>query len=242
MNDKTSEQDDDADASLAETLGPEIEEALLALDELCVDDPEEAISTFDTLPEPVQALVDFQLLLARAHHAIGQLEAARDILLALTSDNEENADLFHQLGDVLEDLGDLPRANQYFEKTRTLDAAALDALPTDLKREFDEEAMQALQFIAEELAPRQFSCATEPLPSAEDVVSGVDPRALSRYRASDSTLLAYSANLGAEYGDIEDDEERGEAYLFGIVATSADELGLSEDERARFEPEDDLSD
>lgn len=220
--------------TLEEHLGPEIDEALLALDELATDDPEEALATFDTLPEPVQALVDFQLLAARAHQALGELDTSRDMLLALLDLHPQNADVHHQLGDVSEDLGDIAKANEHFEKTRVLDLASYEKLPMEERRKGEDELEQALASIDSTLKNRDFRFSVETLPSPADVILGVDPRALCHYRKETKNLVAYAANLVFEFGDLTDEEERREALIAGLLEYAADDLDLSAEELELF--------
>lgn len=222
------------DDTLEERLGPEIDEALLALDELATDDPEEALATFDTLPEPVQALVEFQLLAARAHHALGHLEAARDTLLALLKEHSENADVHHQLGDVFEDLGDLEKGNEHFERTRLLDLKSYEELPAEERQDAVVELEEALTSIASTLETRNLKFSVEALPSPADVALGIDPRALCHYRNDTKSLVAYSANLVFEFGDVADSAERKEALIVGLIEYAADDLDLSDDELVLF--------
>lgn len=228
------------DSSLEEHLGPEIDEALLALDELATDDPEEALATFDTLPEPVQALVDFQLLSARAHQALGEVDTARDILLALLSKHTENPDVHHQLGDVFEDLGDIEKGNAHFEKTRALDLAAYENLTAEERERGVRELEQALANMAAGLAPRHLQVRVETLPSPSDVVAGIDPRALCHYQSETKTLVGYAGNVAFEFGELDDDEQKG-ALVLGLVEYIADDLGLSDEELERFGLSDSLT-
>jgi tetratricopeptide (TPR) repeat protein len=215
--------------SRSDILGPEIDEALLALDELASEDPEEALATFDTLPEPVQALVDFQLLAARAHQSLGELEAARDILLALHDHHAQNADLHHQLGDVLEDLGEVEKANSHFEKTLALDLAAYEQLSPEERSRLALELEQALTKIAKTLESRGLHVSVDTLPSSSDVLLGIDPRALCRYQKDTKHLVGYAGNVAFEFHDLEDDL-RQNALLSGLIAYAADELELSNEE------------
>lgn len=219
--------------ALEDQLGPEIDEALLALDELCVDDPEEALATFDTLPEPVKALIDFQLLAARAQKAQRRLDVARDTLLALLPQHDENPDLHHQLGDVFEDLGDVEKANHHFEKTRALDLALYEQLPQDEQKLGSTELEEALASIANTLSSRKLGVRVVTLPSAADVIGGIDPRALCHYDEGKSTLVGYAGNIAFEFGGLEQDELK-EALLVGLVEYLADDLDLSSEELEAF--------
>jgi tetratricopeptide (TPR) repeat protein len=219
--------------SLEDRLGPEIDEALLALDELATDDPEEALATFDTLPEPVQALVDFQLLAARAHQALEQLDAARDILLALLPQHSENPDLHHQLGDVFEDLGEVEKANHHFEKTRALDLDLYEQLPQEEKQAGIDGLREALASIADSLKSRNLRVSVATLPSAADVLLGIDPRALSYYDEDTNHLIGYAGNIAFEFGGLEEDELK-EALTLGLVEYLADDLELTNEELEAF--------
>lgn len=221
------------DESLEERLGPEIDEALFLLDELATDDPEEALATFDTLPVPVQALVDFQLLAARAHQALGEVETARDILLSLLNEHAENPDVHHQLGDVFEDLGDVEKGNAHFEKTRALDLSAYEKLTSEERKKSVVELEEALAKIAATLTPRRLQVTVETMPSQADVIAGIDPRALCHYRKETESLVGYAGNVAFEFGDL-DDGEPHDALVLGLIEYAATELGLSEHEIGLF--------
>jgi tetratricopeptide (TPR) repeat protein len=201
QNQPDSEETEDlpATAALEATLRPELDDALLSLDQLVQDDPEEALRMFDSLPVPVQALPEFQLVLARAHQANGQLEAARDLLLGVLAKGEENADAHHLLADVLEDLGDSDRANEHFLRTLALDRKALSEI--DEAQRIPESELQkllkaTLKTFAEE---HDVALAVRDLPSEQDVRDGMDPRVL--FDCSRAITL-YSGNIFAEFGDL----------------------------------------
>jgi len=217
---------------LEEALQSELDEALFALDELVHEDPEEALAMFDTLPERVQARDDFQLLLARAHHQLGQMDAALDILRALETRVFELGDLHHQLGDVLEDLGRTDEANKHFLKVRALDERQYLALPESQRASFEDVVSRCLSRVAAAMAgkPGSEKCSLRVLviPSEEDVLAGVDPRRLARWDGEIPQLSAYAANLFAECYD-EYDGSWMVQVLAMIVEDVGDEMGLLEE-------------
>ncbi len=233
---KDTGSEDSASEDLEQRLRPELDEALLALDELALDDPEEALAMFDSLPEPVQALPDFQLTLARAHQTLGQLEAAVEITLRVLSENDENADAHHLAGDLLEDLGRTEEATLHFLRTLSLDRADLDAShpESELLRRIKEEALRTLQGLPQTIRPR---LSVLPLPSEAEVKEGVDPRALCRFssdRNEGGVLHLYATNLHAEYGDLEEFDEFMPHVKSQLREETAQSLGLSEQERKTY--------
>jgi tetratricopeptide (TPR) repeat protein len=216
-----------------EGLQVEIDEALLALDELLEEDPEEALTMFDSLPEPVQALPDFQLLLARAQQRIGQLDAALDLLVSLDEKMPDSGDLHHQLGDVLEDMGRTADANQHFLKVRVIDEGEYVAVPHDTRERFERVLDTCLTDIAEHLAREGLASNCRPqvlaLPSPDDVLAGRDPRRLAYLSAEDNLLTAYSANIFAECSNAGDDSTWQQDIRAIILLDLADDLDLRDE-------------
>lgn len=185
--------------ALEATLRPELDDALLSLDQLAQDDPEEALRMFDSLPEPVQALPEFQLVLARAHQGNGQLEAARDLLLGILAKGEDSADAHHLLADVLEDLGDSEGANDHFLRTLALDRKALLELD-EAERVEPSELSALLERTLKAFAKEQdLQLKVRELPTEQDVREGMDPRVL--FDCSRDVTL-FSGNILAEFGDL----------------------------------------
>lgn len=211
-------------------LGPELDEALLALDELAAEDPEEALTMFDTLPEPVQALAHFQLVLARAHQNLEQLEAARDLVEKVLARDADNADAHHLLGDVLEDMGETAAANDHFLRTLSLDEKAYASLPADERIEGDEVESVLGESLEKLLDKRSIQLEVRNFPDASDVKSGIDPRALF-VMPDDSRLVAYLSNIQAELGDLDEDDFI-DALTFAAASEIADSLDLDEEELA----------
>lgn len=230
------EDNDPETDELEERLRPELDEALLALDELAVEDPEEALSMFDSLPEPVQALPEFLLTLARAHQNLEQLEAALELTLGVLGKNQQNADAHHLAGDLCEDLGKSEEATSHFLATLRLDQVQLDPVEPEgaLLSRISEEARRTLEHLPDEMRPR---LTVLPLPSEEEVRDGVDPRALCRFlpgKDGGGLLHLYATNLHAEYGDLEEFAEFLPHVKEQIVDEAAQYLGLSEQDRVRY--------
>lgn len=191
-------------------MKPELDEALLGLEELARRNAREALTVFDTLPAPVQELPDFQLLLARTHQALGSLETARDLSLRVLAHDENSADAHHLVADLLEDLGEQSKANHHFLRTLQLDRQSFEReseIPPD---ELFARLEQILELTCSEL-PSGFSlnAQVELLPSSRDVEEGLDPRALTSYRPpsgsdEEALLTLYAANLDAEFGDLQE--------------------------------------
>lgn len=194
-------------------MKPELDEALLGLDELAGRNPREALTVFDTLPAPVQELPDFQLLLARTHQALGRLETARDLSLRVLANNEGSADAHHLLADLLEDLGESSQANHHFLRTLELDRESFRQQSEIPREELFARLEQILELICADL-PKNYALdgRVELLPSAQEVEDGLDPRTLTSYRPAvgdeDQALLTlYAANLDAEFGDLQEFNE-----------------------------------
>ncbi len=237
------------DQDLETSLRPELDEALLALDELSLENPEEALSMFETLPEPVQALPEFQLTLARTHQMMGQLEAAQDIALKVLSscDTIANAstaaDAHHLLGDLLEDLGDGDGANDHFIKVLEFDQKAFRTecvipepeLRDRLKRILEE----TIRGLPPEIQPRVAATrrSVSLFPSERDVRDGLDPRAMTRWSDDDSqreSFVLYGANVDAEFGDLTEFDEFAPHVVAIIHEEIIQHLELSPSESKRF--------
>jgi tetratricopeptide (TPR) repeat protein len=222
------------DNSPEEQLRPELDEALLALDELAQDSPEEALATFETLPKPVQALPEFQLLLARVHQVTGQLALAGELVDGVLAADPQNADAHHQKGDLLEDLGDAGRANEHFLQTLALDSAVFgNSHPTT------GPIVQRVEGIitglcAELPQSTRPSARTTLFPTAQEVTEGLDPRALTKFVEgtgnSPGSILAFAANVHTEYGDLDEFGEF-EAYVrSAVIAELTEHLSLTLDD------------
>lgn len=191
-------------------MQPELEEALLGLDELAQHNAEEALNVFQTLPAPVQDLPDFQLVLARANQALGRLEEARTLSMRVVDNHESSADAHHLLADLLEDLGDTTLANHHFLRTLELDRLQFERESEIPKEELFARLEKVLSDACDPL-PKDVSLKSrvELLPSVEEVEGGLDPRALTSYlppgRGGEEALLTlFAANLDAEFGDLEE--------------------------------------
>jgi len=194
-------------------LQAELDEALLALEELIAESPEEALSMVDSLPEAVRNRVEFRLTTARALQAVDELEKARqmcEVIAAETTDLGLRADVHHLLGDLLEDLEQPDLANSHFEKALQLDQELFQTRGHLTEQEL-EQRLQALLPQALDLLPaaqrsKITSFTVQLFPTPADIQAGLDPRAFSAYEKSGTagTLRIFSANLDAEYGDLDE--------------------------------------
>lgn len=242
MNQNSEPQD------LEASLRPELDEALLGLDELASENPEEALSMFDTLPEPVQAMPEFQLVLARCHQSLERLDVARDLAEGVLKGFPNQADAHHLLADLLEDLGEAEAANTHFAETLRLDQAAFKdscSLPEEeLLVRVKKVLASTMESLPEEIRARVASAKHEVklFPSASDVDGGLDPRALSHFDESgkEEVLTLFAANLDAEYGDLEEFDEFLPHVRATIVQEIIEHLGLdsAESERLGLAPSD----
>lgn len=239
------------DQDLEVSLRPELDEALLGLDELALENPEEALSMFETLPEPVQALPEFQLALARTNQLLGQLEAARDIVLAVVQHERVAADAHHLLGDLLEDLGDGDGANEHFICVLELDQKSFEeecTIPeSELRERLSSILTATIDALPEEIrtqvqdAQRSVSL----FPTALEVKAGLDPRALTHWQKDDDkagTFVLYGANLDAEFGDLTEFDEFSPHVRAAIHDEIVEQLELSAAESKRFGLVEDLED
>jgi tetratricopeptide (TPR) repeat protein len=186
---------------------------------------------FDTLPEPVQELADFQILLARAHQALGQMEAAQDLLLPIVEAKPELSDAHHLLGDIEEDLGNNEKANAHFLRTRTLDLAAFEEAPASEKDSFT-KSLATVTSELRPLLPEDPEVATAPLPTEAEVLGGMDPRVLVHFDPEKTRISLFVANFYAEFAEIHDPEEWAPILRLAIISELAEPLGLSNDEEA----------
>lgn len=222
---KSKESDD-----IEGALRPELDEALLALEEFALENPEEALVMFDSLPEPVQALADFQLTLARAHQAAGQLDAARDIVAGVLARDARDANAHHLLGDLLDDLGREDQANEHFVQVLKLDRQAYESLST-AERIGEEELESHLHRICDPLIERQgVSLEIRAFPSEQEVLAGLDPRALL-FVSSQESVVVFLANVQEEFGDLRDTSDFETELASALSRELSDAFGLSADDR-----------
>lgn len=254
------ERDDDAPPDSEESApdASEVEqeealvEALESLDELAQEDPEEALSMFETLPEEVQTLPDFQLALAGLLRATEDLEGAKEVLESLVESDAEDADAHHALGDVLEDLGDLERATTHFLRVLELDTLAVAERPAAELEELLDETLQHLKTTVEEL-PKEWHerlknvpLEVARLPSEDLVKDGLDPRALGLFEGPThaeqasadaipvpTRIVLFAENLDLDFPDPEDFEDQVRVtvwhelgHYFGLGEEDMERLGL----------------
>ncbi len=237
------------DQDLETSLRPELDEALLALDELSLENPEEALSMFETLPEPVQALPEFQLTLARIHQMMGELEAAREITQGVLAsgdaiaDASTTADAHHLLGDLLEDLGDSEGANDHFIKVLEFDQKAFHqdcVIPEpELRDRLKRILEETIRGLPPEIQPRVAATrrSVSLFPSERDVRDGLDPRAMTRWSDSNGqaeSFVLYGANVDAEFGDLTEFDEFAPHVVALIHEEIIERLELSPAESKRF--------
>lgn len=241
-------------------LSLELDEALLALDELGSEDPEDAITMFGTLPEPVQQLPAFVLALARLHQASGALKRARKLAETVittetgaaaspgaASDDQQAvllADAHHLLGDVLEDLDEPDLANQHFLSCLQADEKLFKersgAQAEELRDRLAELLEETVQQLPEEVRPRIQSAERKValFPSAQQVKKGMDPRALGVWLSEGSSqqnqLVLFAANVEAEYGDLDEFGELVPQVRQAIFDMIIEHLGLNEPESQRL--------
>lgn len=213
----------------------ELDEALLALEELIAESPEEALAMFETLPPTVASRVEFQLSKARAHQALGELNVARDLctaILAAPVDDEIKADIHHLLADLLEDLGESEAANEHFVSVLRLDRLLFETsrhvpdpkLTAKVSAALDE----ALASLPAALRSQVSAQLVQLFPSEEDVLSGLDPRGFTAYSpgSGGGTFRVFAANLDAEYGDLDELDEFDEHIVAELKAQLLEQLAL----------------
>lgn len=240
-------EDDDLDLEDGDDA---LDDALIHLDELMVEDPEEALATFRALPPEVQALPEFRLSLAHIQRNLGDLAATRSVLTELLAEEPDYADAHHLLGDALEDLGEAAQATKHFLRTLELDRLAASEIPEVEVAALLDETMQHLTQVMREL-PAEFHARlsnvpllVERLPSESMVREGLDPRALGVFEGQadehlsgpnphsvPTRIILFADNLAAEYGDPDD-------FAAEVRVTVLHEIGhffgLEEDDMVRL--------
>ncbi len=221
------------DADQISEMRPELDEALLGLDQLAQENAEEGLAMFATLPEPVQGLAAFQLVLARTQQALKQLDKAKTIAEQIVSADEENADAHHLLADILEDQENTQEANSHFIRTLRLDKKSYEEGASLPEAELKKALLQILKSTCAELpAEYQSPARIELFPTEKDVENGVDPRALSIWVTGDAPkgyLVLYAANLDAEFGDLVEFDEFAPHVCDTIRGEIAGHLSFSEE-------------
>jgi tetratricopeptide (TPR) repeat protein len=219
----------------ASDLQAELDEALFSLEELIGESPQEALSMFESLPEPVQSRPEFKLSKARALQAIEALEEACvlcESLLREAHDPMLEADVHHLLADVLEDLGDSDRANEHFLRVLSLDRAAFSEhrhlTEADLLARVGELLNRVVDNLPDAAQKIIKGAQVELFPSEQDVRAGLDPRAFSALGQDDERrqFKVFAANLDAEYGDLEELGEFDEHVQLELHHQISDHLGL----------------
>jgi tetratricopeptide (TPR) repeat protein len=216
-------------------LQAELDEALLALEELITESPEEALSMYESLPAEVRNRFEFRLSKARALRATEQLDDARHIcetLIAETDDRVLQADIHHLLGDLLEDLGDTDAANEHFISVLRIDQEMFPTLQhvaePQLSNKLNSLTKSAIQALSSAAQAQITGHSVVLFPSEDEVRSGLDPRAFSVYvpNARGGEFKVFAANLDAEFGDLEELDEFDEHVITEIKEQLAEQLGL----------------
>jgi len=225
-------------------------EALEALNELGEEAPDEALSMFETLPEEVQALADFQLARAGLLRATDDLAGAQTILEDLLQADPSDADAHHLLGDVLEDLGHEKLATEHFLETLRLDRLATADQPQAEVDQILDEALAHLKAAVTELpAPWQARLSGVPLfvqrlPSEDMVQAGLDPRALGLFEGpthgdslaldaapAPTRIVLFAENLALDFPD---EEDFAEQVKITVLHELGHYFGLDEDDMVRL--------
>lgn len=246
-----SEQDGDAAelVDAGENWTSDLEEALVALEELGAEDPEQALAMFDELPEQVQGLFDFQLALALLYRNSRKLEVARDIALRLLEHANDDPDVHHLLGDVYEDLGQEKDATRHFVQTLRLDRAEFPDDSRELINRVGAAAQQTLMQLPDEFKARlsDVPLLVESHPSENAVEEGLDPRCLGTFEgpaheqhrdpaagfaqvSSPTRIVLYAHNLAAQF----DDEELEEQVRITVLHEVGHYFGLDEADMERL--------
>jgi len=225
-------------------------EALESLQDLGEEDPEEALSMFASLPEEVQELADFQLAQAGLLRMVGDLPEAKQVLERLIAEDPNDADAHHLLGDVLEDLGEVPRATVHFLETLRLDQLASSEDPaTEVEEILDQTLSHLKRAVAELPAPWQARLRGVPLlvqrlPSVDMVQAGLDPRALGLFEgpthaetqaldaaAVPTRIVVFADNLALDFPDPEDFADQ---VKITVLHELGHYFGLDEDDMLRL--------
>ncbi len=229
-------------------LPEELWETLEDLYDLATEDPEEARTTFASFPEEVRNLREFQMALAGIEKHLERFEEAQARLRALFVRYPDDADLCHQLADLLEDSGELEEASALFLETLRLDNEK-PALATDeLLARIDKTVREILRELPPDYQKRldHVPILLESRPSIEMVQSGLDPRSLGLFEGHDhvadlnqeartapTRIVLFTENLIDDAGDgPELEEEVGVTVLhevghyFGLDEEDMERLGL----------------
>lgn len=213
----------------------ELDEALLALEELLAESPEEALTMFETLPPSVAARVEFRLSKARAYQALGAFSEARvlcETLLTESVDLELKADIHHLLADLLEDLGDSEAANEHFIEVLRLDRQLFETTRHLSDSKLTSQVSTALDAAIKSLPVALQAQVTDQVvqlfPSEEDVLSGLDPRGFTAYSPGldRGKFRVFAANLDAEYGDLDELGEFDEHILAELKTQLQEQLTI----------------
>lgn len=231
-----------------DTISDELLDTLDELYDLAAEDPEEAYSTFQSFPEEVRAMLQFQMALAGIEKLLERFEEGEERLRGLLAARPDDADLHHQLADLLEDSGNLKDANHHFLETLRLD----NLEPAASSPEIEKRVEATVKEVIESLPPNFQSKLAhvplfiEPRPSREVVEGGLDPRSLGLFEGVDhaadlnqearlapTRIVLFVENLLAEIGDgpeLEDEvaitvlHEVG--HYFGLDEEDMERLGL----------------
>lgn len=229
-------------------LPEELWETLEDLYELASEDPEEARTTFASFPEEVRNLREFQMALAGIEKHLEQFDEAERRLRALLERYPRDADIFHQLADVLEDSGELEEAGQLFLETLRLDREKPKLATDEIFARIDQSVRQILRELPPDYQKRlaHVPILVEDRPSEDMVIEGLDPRSLGVFEGQDhasdlnqdikespTRIVLFAENLVDDAGDgPELEEEVGITVLheighyFGLDEEDMERLGL----------------
>ena len=235
---------DGTDSELPEELWETLED----LYELATEDPEEARTTFASFPEEVRNLREFQMALAGIEKHLEHFEDAEKRLRALLERYPNDADLCHQLADLLEDSGELEEAGQLFLETLRLDRQKPKLTTDEIFARIDQAVRQILRELPPDYQKRlsHVPVIVEDRPTEDMVREGLDPRSLGVFEGDDhasdlnqeikvspTRIVLFAENLVDDAGDgPELEEEVGITVLheighyFGLDEEDMERLGL----------------
>jgi predicted Zn-dependent protease with MMP-like domain len=235
-------------ASVPGELPEELWEALEDLWDLASEDAGEALSTFQSFPEGIRELREFQMALAYIEKQQESFEEAERRLTALSAKYPEDGDICHQLADLLEDMGKLKQANGWFLRTLELDQLRPALATPELSNRIEQAVAEIVKGLPPDYRERMahVPLLIEPRPSREVVEEGLDPRALGLFEGQDheadlnnavteapTRIVLFSENLIDEAGEGPELEEEVAitvlhelGHYFGLDEEDMERLGL----------------
>lgn len=232
--------------STTSELSEELWETLEDLYDLASEDPEEARSTFASFPEEVRSLREFQLAIAGIEKHLELFDDAEARLRQLLVDSPDDADVTHQLADLLEDAGKLEEANRFFLETLRLDGAKPPLATPELLGRIEATVAEVFESLPPEFKTRlgHVPLLIEPRPSEDVVQGGLDPRSLGLFdgadhasdlnlesRAAPTRIVLFSENLLDEAGT---GPELEEEVAITVLHEIGHYFGLDEEDMVRL--------